>query len=47
MSEASNETMGSYVFKTNDLCVFTGCAKDEVGQSFGTVIKIVEGGGIF
>jgi hypothetical protein len=29
MSEASNETMESYVFKTNDLCVFTGCAKDE------------------
>jgi hypothetical protein len=24
MSEASNETMGSYIFKTNDLCVFTG-----------------------
>jgi hypothetical protein len=43
MLEASNETMESYVFKTNDLCVFTGCAKDEAGQSYVTVIKIVEG----
>jgi hypothetical protein len=44
MSEASNEAMGSYVFKTNDLCMITGCAKNEAGQSLGTVIKIDEGG---
>jgi hypothetical protein len=43
MSEASNETMESCVFKTNDLCVFIGCAKDEVGKSSDTFIKIVEG----
>jgi hypothetical protein len=43
MSEESNETMESYVFKTNDLCVFTGCAKDKYGQSSRTIIKIVEG----
>jgi len=44
MSESSNEAMGSYVFKTNDLCMIAGCAKNEVGQSLGIVINIDEGG---
>jgi hypothetical protein len=30
-------------FKNNNLCVFTSCAKDEVGKSSGTVLKIFEG----
>jgi hypothetical protein len=46
MSEASIKAMGFYIFKTNDLCVFTGYAKDEARQSSRTIIKIVEGGGM-
>jgi hypothetical protein len=42
MSEASNESIGSYVFKTNNLCMFTGCTQNEVGQSLETVIKIMK-----
>jgi len=43
MSEVSNEIIKYYVFKTIDLCVFTGCAKDEAEQSSVTIINIVEG----
>jgi hypothetical protein len=46
ISEASNETMGSYVFKTNDFCMITGCENNEVGQSSRTVINIFEGGDV-
>jgi hypothetical protein len=44
MLEASKDTMRSYIFETNDLCVFIGCASKEVGQSFKTVIKVDKGG---
>jgi len=44
MSEASNETKESYIFKTNYLCVFTCCTEEEVGLSFGTVIKVDDDG---
>jgi hypothetical protein len=46
MLEASNKTIGSYVFKTDNLCTFIGCAKNGAGQSLETVIKIDEGGDI-
>jgi hypothetical protein len=43
MSNASNETMESYVFKTNDLDVFKGCAKDESRHSSGILRNIAKG----
>jgi hypothetical protein len=36
--------MESYVFKTNKLCMFIGCTEEEYGQSYGTIIKVDDGG---
>jgi len=44
LKEESNEASKPYVFKYNILCMVTGCAKEEFGQSSGTIIKTVKDG---
>jgi hypothetical protein len=44
LTEEENEASKPYVFKSDNLCMIAGCAREEVGQSSGTVIKTVEDG---
>jgi hypothetical protein len=44
LTEEPNEAREPYVFKYDDLCMIAGCEREEVGQSFGTIIKTSEDG---